>query len=80
MKQESEVLYKRGEFYQDYSNESTPQQVKLEELPLFTFNNLAIATENFHSTNKLGQGGFGLVYKVNVHPFEALCCLLKNLM
>ncbi|KAM7525168.1 hypothetical protein LguiA_015070 [Lonicera macranthoides] len=62
-KQESEVLFKRGEFYQDYSNESMPRQVKLEELPLFTFSNLAIVTENFHSTKKLGQGGFGPVYK-----------------
>jgi hypothetical protein len=25
---------------------------------------LVAATENFHDTNKLGQGGFGAVYKV----------------
>uniref|UniRef100_A0A1J3FFP7 Receptor-like serine/threonine-protein kinase n=2 Tax=Noccaea caerulescens TaxID=107243 RepID=A0A1J3FFP7_NOCCA len=38
-------------------------QPKLEELPLFEFQVLATATDNFALTNKLGQGGFGLVYK-----------------
>ncbi|XP_052201077.1 G-type lectin S-receptor-like serine/threonine-protein kinase At1g11330 isoform X1 [Diospyros lotus] len=38
-------------------------QDKLEELPLFKFEELTIATNNFHETNKLGQGGFGPVYK-----------------
>ncbi|GFY91775.1 S-locus lectin protein kinase family protein [Actinidia rufa] len=33
------------------------------ELPLFNFASLAIATNNFHMANKLGQGGFGPVYK-----------------
>ncbi|KAJ4745346.1 Serine/threonine-protein kinase [Rhynchospora pubera] len=33
------------------------------ELPLFTFDCLAIATNKFGSSNKLGEGGFGLVYK-----------------
>ncbi|KAG6420664.1 hypothetical protein SASPL_117200 [Salvia splendens] len=37
--------------------------VKLYELPLFTFTMLSNATENFDCTNKLGQGGFGPVYK-----------------
>ncbi|XP_019102819.1 G-type lectin S-receptor-like serine/threonine-protein kinase SD1-13 isoform X2 [Beta vulgaris subsp. vulgaris] len=36
---------------------------KLEELPLFEFEKLATATNNFHDSNKLGQGGFGPVYK-----------------
>ncbi|CAK9180666.1 unnamed protein product, partial [Ilex paraguariensis] len=30
--------------------------MKLEELPLFSFENLAKATDNFHAANKLGQG------------------------
>ncbi|KAA8519920.1 hypothetical protein F0562_014170 [Nyssa sinensis] len=50
------------------SNESmlwdNVDQVKLEELPLYKFEKLAIATDNFHLENKLGQGGFGPVYRV----------------
>jgi hypothetical protein len=33
---------------------------------LYDFSQIKEATGNFSSENKLGQGGFGLVYKVNV--------------
>ncbi|KAK2644253.1 hypothetical protein Ddye_019448 [Dipteronia dyeriana] len=36
---------------------------QLQDLPVFNFEKLAIATNNFNLTNKLGQGGFGPVYK-----------------
>lgn len=39
-------------------------QAKLQDLPLFSFNELATATNSFHNSNKLGQGGFGPVYRV----------------
>ena len=39
-------------------------EVKLQQLPLFNFEELATATNNFHLEKKLGQGGFGPVYKV----------------
>nr|SSC84624.1 At421380-like [Capsella grandiflora] len=33
------------------------------ELPLMKFEEVAMATNNFSNNNKLGQGGFGIVYK-----------------
>ncbi|KAF3589190.1 hypothetical protein F2Q69_00028501, partial [Brassica cretica] len=33
------------------------------ELPLMEFDAIATATDNFSDANKLGQGGFGIVYK-----------------
>ena len=36
------------------------------ELPLFSLATIAIATNKFSSNNKLGEGGFGLVYKVTM--------------
>jgi len=39
-------------------------QVKLQELLIFNFEKIVTATNNFHHSNKLGQGGFGPVYKV----------------
>ncbi|XP_038877217.1 G-type lectin S-receptor-like serine/threonine-protein kinase At1g11330 isoform X2 [Benincasa hispida] len=44
-------------------NDTIGGKIKLEELPLFDFETLAIATKNFDSSYKLGQGGFGPVYK-----------------
>lgn len=41
-------------------------QVNGPDLPLFNFNSVAAATNNFSEENKLGQGGFGLVYKVSI--------------
>ncbi|CDP17688.1 unnamed protein product [Coffea canephora] len=38
-------------------------QAKFEELPLYTYETLANATDNFQSNNKIGKGGFGPVYK-----------------
>ncbi|GMP75040.1 hypothetical protein CsSME_00032260 [Camellia sinensis var. sinensis] len=44
----------------DYSGESTTDEL---ELPLFDFGTITVATDNFCDENKLGQGGFGIVYK-----------------
>lgn len=37
------------------------------ELPLFDLSKIVRATDNFASTNKLGEGGFGTVYKVKIY-------------
>ncbi|XP_020224182.1 G-type lectin S-receptor-like serine/threonine-protein kinase At1g11300 [Cajanus cajan] len=38
-------------------------QVKLQELLIFSFEKIVTATNNFHPSNRIGQGGFGPVYK-----------------
>ncbi|XVF79414.1 hypothetical protein PTKIN_Ptkin14bG0220700 [Pterospermum kingtungense] len=38
-------------------------EVKLQQLPLINFEELAAATNNVHLTKKLGRGGFGPVYR-----------------
>lgn len=37
------------------------------ELSLFEFSQIADATSNFSEGNKLGEGGFGRVYKVKCY-------------
>jgi hypothetical protein len=35
------------------------------ELPLFSYESISTATNNFSAINKLGEGGYGPVYKVH---------------
>nr|GEW28864.1 receptor-like serine/threonine-protein kinase SD1-8 [Tanacetum cinerariifolium] len=44
----------------EYSGDRTDDEI---ELPLFDFPTLVMVTNNFSNANKLGQGGFGSVYK-----------------
>ena len=47
------------------SEEKRQQKHKKEmEIPLFSFSSVSAATNNFCVSNKLGEGGFGPVYKV----------------
>ncbi|KAL8467846.1 hypothetical protein ACS0TY_031186 [Phlomoides rotata] len=43
-----------------------PKKATFEEVPLFTFEILANATDQFHKNNLLGRGSFGPVYKGNL--------------
>ncbi|XVF25933.1 hypothetical protein REPUB_Repub13aG0256500 [Reevesia pubescens] len=54
-----------GEAYTTFSShlEHNFDEVKLQQLPLFNFEELATATNSFHLSKKLGQGGFGPVYR-----------------
>nr|XP_023928161.1 G-type lectin S-receptor-like serine/threonine-protein kinase At1g11330 [Quercus suber] len=60
------LLFNRGEAHKQFPSENmlgdNLNQVEVQELPLFDFEKLASATNNFHQSNKLGQGGFGPVY------------------
>jgi hypothetical protein len=46
----------------DHDNEGGKDDM---ELKIFDLAEIANATENFSKNNKLGEGGFGPVYKVN---------------
>lgn len=50
---------------QDSSGEENGAQSNTHpNLPFFSFRTITAATRNFSNENKLGQGGFGSVYKV----------------
>ena len=46
------------------TKESIERQLKDVDVPLFDLLTIATATNNFLLNNKIGQGGFGPVYKV----------------
>ena len=46
------------------------------ELHVFSFESITVATSNFSTENKLGEGGFGPVYKVR--PVNSLSISLQH--
>ncbi|GLT83428.1 hypothetical protein SLE2022_017180 [Rubroshorea leprosula] len=58
-KRRNEAL-KKGHFRNEYMNDEEKEDM---ELRMFGLEIIASATNNFASNNKLGQGGFGPVYK-----------------
>lgn len=69
--------YAKGEGLCDLSSEmelpNGIDKAKIEEVPLYKFAILANATNSFDMNNRLGVGGFGPVYKVNI-PFTSYAC------
>lgn len=59
--------------YQNGMIKDDINQVKIEDITLYSFDMLATATDRFHSASKLGQGGFGPVYKVMFLDTSLLC-------
>ena len=47
-------------------NFSGEEEVEDMELPLMEFEAVVTATEHFSDFNKVGKGGFGVVYKVKI--------------
>nr|DAD32128.1 TPA_asm: hypothetical protein HUJ06_010979 [Nelumbo nucifera] len=47
----------------DVSKEENLEQIAAQEQKVFSFETLVAATRDFHPDNKLGQGGFGPVYR-----------------
>ncbi|XWS65052.1 hypothetical protein CRYUN_Cryun05aG0057800 [Craigia yunnanensis] len=66
-KSEEILLFHKGGEHAKFSGvdmlEHNIKEVKVHQLPLFKFEELATATANFNLSNKLGQGGFGPVYR-----------------
>lgn len=63
----------------DYDSHSRKKEL---ELPVIDLSTIAKATGNFSSNKKLGEGGFGFVYKVKKQQFfEQLyrkCIMILN--
>ncbi|XP_076921667.1 G-type lectin S-receptor-like serine/threonine-protein kinase At4g27290 [Bidens hawaiensis] len=53
----------RGKCYALHKKNTDVQIEDLDELPFFSLNKIAKATDNFSINNKIGEGGFGPVYK-----------------
>ncbi|KAA8526893.1 hypothetical protein F0562_008878 [Nyssa sinensis] len=59
-------LQRQGRLGHNLERNDTNECQKDPELPLFDYATIAKATNNFSVSNKLGEGGFGPVYKVTI--------------
>lgn len=51
--------------WSERNNEADVHQMAAQEQKIFAYETLTAATKNFSAIHKLGEGGFGPVYKVN---------------
>ena len=68
-------MFNKGEANKKFHSDNL-NRVRDQDLPLFNFEKLASATNNFRLSNKLGQGGFGPVYRVMVVLLEVSCLII----
>lgn len=47
----------------------------IENVRIYTYKELRSATEDFSSANKIGEGGFGSVFKVSWHALDLILLL-----
>lgn len=52
--------------------EDSSQSKGLHDVTLFDMATIASSTDNFAAAAKLGEGGFGAVYKVNIATFRGI--------
>ncbi|KAG5092477.1 hypothetical protein AAZX31_18G197800 [Glycine max] len=57
------ISTRNGKFQHLISRKSPNVSIKIDSVKEFTFRELALATNNFSSSTKVGQGGYGNVYK-----------------
>ena len=67
---QQELLFELGAITKSLTNYGNANKLEKNgkssnELQLFSFQSIATATNNFSTENKLGEGGFGPVYKVS---------------
>ena len=55
-------------------------EIKLVVSSQFDFDTIRVATNNFSDANKLGQGGFGPVYKVNIASLQLNLFVFQNMV
>jgi hypothetical protein len=58
------VLSNRSTIFLNYSSGEDVDEIQSSEALQFDFDIISDATDNFSEANKLGEGGFGSVYKV----------------
>ncbi|KAM0941144.1 putative protein kinase RLK-Pelle-LRR-VIII-1 family [Dioscorea sansibarensis] len=55
------IMRKRNQVSKRHSSQTNP--IKIDGVKWFSFEEMALATNNFSSSNQIGEGGYGQVYK-----------------